>query len=73
LNSTDKVYDAHIRTEKVVGKRVITVDVFRSSIKSAARAHVESDLFAASSRGAKEAQGFLKDYGFAVRVRPLHS
>ena len=73
LNSTDKVYDAHIRAETVAGKRMIAVDVFDSSVKNASRAHVESDLFEATVAGAKEAQRFLDDYRFAVRVLPSRS
>lgn len=73
VGSTDKNYDAHIRLETVDGKRMIAVDVFDTSIKNANRAHVESDLFEATVAGAKEAQRFLDDNRFAVRVIPPHS
>lgn len=69
VDSIDRAYDAHIRTEMVDSERMIAVDIFDSSVKSPNRACVESDLFDASSRGAKEAQGFLDDYGFTVQVR----
>jgi hypothetical protein len=70
VDSTDRAYDAHIRTETVDGERMIAVDIFDSSVKSSNRAHVESDLFEVTVAGAKEAQGFLEEYGFTVRVRP---
>ena len=73
MDSIDRAYDAHIRIETVDGERMIAVDIFDSSVKGSNRAHVESDLFEVTVVGAKEAQGFLEEYGFTVRVRPSQS
>lgn len=73
VDSIDRTYDAHIRTEKVDGERMIAVDIFDSSVKNSNRAHVESDLFEATIQGAEEAQGLLEEYGFTVRVRSPQS
>lgn len=70
LDSTDKNYDAHVRTESTPGekKRSIYVDVFSSKVANAIEAHVESDYFPLSPRGAREATDFLASYGLNVKV-----
>jgi hypothetical protein len=70
LESKDRKYDAHIRTEALAPgeSRVIFVDVFLSAITDANKAHVESQFFALSKTGAAEAADFLKGYGFEVTV-----
>lgn len=68
LTSRDRKYDAHVRLETSAGELVIAADVFDSKIKGANRAHVESDTFPATVKGAREATLFLRDYGFEVTV-----
>ena len=52
----------------MAGVRVIAVDVFDSTIKGANRAHLESDSFPPTGKGAREATDFLRDYGFEVTL-----
>ena len=68
LESTDKKYDAHVRLEKAGGEWLIFVDIFNSGVKSANAAHVDSDSFAVTASGAKEATDYLREYGFDVRI-----
>ncbi len=70
LDSKNRKYDAHIRLERVPGEKgpSIFVDVFNSRVKDARKAHVESDYFANSPKGAREASEFLAGYGFDVTV-----
>lgn len=70
LESTDKKHDAHIRLEKMEGEKrpSIYIDVFDSSIKDSTKAHVESEFFPLTRRGASNASDFLLGYGFEVKV-----
>ena len=68
IYSTDKKYDAHLRLEKAGGEWLIFVDIFNSAVKSANAAHVDSDSFAVTASGAKEATDYLREYGFDVRI-----
>lgn len=70
LSNKDSSLDAHIRTEKQAGKCVITVDLFDSTEEDPDAAHVESEAFGASKKGAKDAEAFLRDNGFSVTVKP---
>ena len=74
LESTDKKHDAHIRLEKYRSDRrpSIYVDIFDSSIKSATKAHVESEFFPLTKQGAADASDFLLGYGFDVTVVVPH-
>ncbi|HKN06030.1 MAG TPA: hypothetical protein VJ021_00285 [Thermoplasmata archaeon] len=70
LDSKDKKHDAHIRLERFPRERkaAIFIDVFDSSIKDATKAHVESEFFPLTKRGAADASDFLLGYGFDATV-----
>lgn len=68
LTSIDREFDAHIRLEALKSERYVMVDLFRSSVKSSNKAHVESEAFRDSIAGRRDATVFLHDYGFDVIV-----
>jgi hypothetical protein len=57
-------HDAHVRIEN----GALVVDVFRSAVKDANRAHVESQSFPLTPSGSCDADDFLQDYGILVRL-----
>lgn len=67
-DSTDGKYDAHVRLEEVDGEWLICVDIFDSTVRRANAAHLDSDSFPDTGRGAKEATSYLLEYGFDVRI-----
>lgn len=71
LYSRDQKFDAHVRIEHParMTRRVIAVDVFNAKVKDSTRAHVESEFFTLSPRGAKDAADFLLGYGFEATLR----
>jgi hypothetical protein len=70
LDSSDRKYGAHVRHEapRRETKRVIAIDVFKSKVGEAARAHVESEYFPLTKRGAADPTDFLLGYGLGVAV-----
>jgi hypothetical protein len=64
LFSKDRDYDGHMRLEN--GK--IMIDIFESNEKNPSRAYVESQSFPNDQSGRKEAQDFLKFYGFDYTI-----
>jgi len=73
LRDEDGATDGYIRVEtyKGIGTRVY-VDFFDSKEKDADKAHITSESFAYSAKGADEASEFLQENGFRVtaRLRP---
>lgn len=68
LTSTNGEFDAHVRLETIKGERYVTVDIFRSKVKNANKAHLESEAFRDSVAGRSDATAFLKDFGFDAIV-----
>jgi hypothetical protein len=74
LDSADGQYDAHVRLEEGeqahgIRGTVVCADVFRTTIKDANAAHVESECEPWGNAGALHITEFLRGYGFDVRVR----
>ena len=69
LQNSVQARDAHIRIEtyKQIGTNVF-IDVFDSAIEDHDEAHLASEAFPWSDRGADEASRFLQKYGFRVAV-----
>ena len=68
LENITKNLDAHVRLECWEGVLQVAVDIFRSSVNDPTDAHVESDSFANTARGRREATAFLRSYGFPQRI-----
>ena len=68
LNSV-QARDAHVRIEtyKPLGTNIF-IDVFDSAIEDHDEAHLVSEAFPWSDRGADEATRFLRKHGFRVAV-----
>ena len=69
MENEDKSLDAHIRIEsyKQLGTDIY-VDVFNSAIKDANEAHIVSEWFPCTDKGAEEATRFVQEHGFRVVV-----
>ena len=70
LRDKEGAIDGHVRIEtyKGIGTRIY-VDLFDSKEKDANEAHITSESFAHSDKGANEATKFLQENGFMVTAR----
>jgi hypothetical protein len=69
LDSADGTIDGHIRLEtyKHLGTKIY-VDLFDSSIRNPSRAHIISEMFPYTNKGARESTRFLQGNGFQAEV-----
>ncbi len=61
--------DAHIRLENLNAEPRITVDIFKTDVPDSDEAHLESESFPVSVRGALRASELLRDYGFEETIK----